>query len=53
MNDLIYDAYSIFYQILQLVAPDYLGEPEFLLIDVYIFRAVYTPCAVCHIQNRV
>lgn len=40
MDDLIYDAYSIFYQVLALVAPDYVGNIEFLLI-CYTFSCVF------------
>lgn len=32
MEDLIYDSYSIFQQLLQLIAPDYVGEIEFQLL---------------------
>lgn len=40
MDDLIYDSYSIFFQILQHVAPDYVGESEFLLVG-YAFSCVF------------
>ena len=40
MDDLIYDAFSIFYQILQLFAPDHIGDTEFLLIG-YTFGCVF------------
>lgn len=40
MNDLIYDAYSVFFQILQLFAPEHAGDVEFLLIG-YTFSCVF------------
>lgn len=39
MNNLIYDSYSIFYQILQLIAPEHAGDIEFLLIG-YTFSCL-------------
>lgn len=32
MDDLIYDAFSIFFQLLQHFAPDYVGDYGFLMI---------------------
>lgn len=40
MDNLIYDAYSIFFQLLQLVAPEHAGDIEFLLIG-YTFSCVF------------
>lgn len=40
MNDLIYDAYSIFFQLAQNCAPDYLGTLE-LQLTVFIFSGVF------------
>jgi len=40
MTDLIYDAYSIFFQILQLFAPEHAGDTEFLMIG-YAFACLF------------
>lgn len=32
MNDIIYDAFSIFFQLLQYFAPDYVNDSNFLMI---------------------
>lgn len=41
MDDLLYDAYSIFFQILQSFAPDYVGDYGFLLVG-YAFSSAFT-----------
>lgn len=40
MNDLIYDAYSIFFQLAELCAPDFLGSLE-IAVTVLIFSGVF------------
>lgn len=40
MDDLIYDAYSIFFQLAELCAPDFLGSVEIAMI-MLIFSSLF------------
>lgn len=52
MQEFIYDIYSIFYQLLQLTAPDYVGDRDFLLLayigmSLAIVITIWCFCRVC------
>ncbi len=40
MDDLIYDAFSVMFQLLQLFAPDHAGDSGFLMIG-YTFSCIF------------